>query len=122
MTGKEKEFIDYLEISAAMMVEEEKKLILDERKDEANLIKIKKNIFDIFRTVFLSIMKDKTVDEKNIKMLFTEKMDTIPKNWKISYENAKIHNDVEKIVIEEIKFQTLDLISTKFNELWGEII
>lgn len=46
-------------------------------------------------------------------------MESIPQNWKTSYENAKAHNDVEKIVIEEIKFQTLDLIANKFNELWG---
>lgn len=116
---KKKEFIDYLDSSEAMMLEEEKRLVLDERKDEANLVKIKKNIFSIFNTIFHVIIKNEFLVEEDIRLLFEKKMESIPQNWKTSYENAKTHNDVEKVVIEEIKFQTLDLIANKFNELWG---
>jgi hypothetical protein len=48
-------------------------------------------------------------------------LESIPKNWIASYEAAKLHNDAEKILIEEVKLQTLGLIRTKFNEIWGDI-
>jgi len=99
MRDKKKEFIDYLENSASLMLEEEKKLVLDERKDEANLVKIKTNIFNIFNTIFHVIIKNESLDNENIRLLFEEKMESIPQNWKTSYENAKAHNDVEKIAM-----------------------
>lgn len=120
MIDKIKQFIDYLEEEVQKTVEEEKLLIQDEKKDEANLAKIKNNILGIAKTVFAAITKNKSCKEEEIRALFMEKMETIPKNWRSSYENAKIHNDVEKILIEEIKLQTLDMICNKFKEIWGE--
>lgn len=116
---KKRNFINYLEKSSEDVLNEEKKLILDERKDEANLVKIKNNIYNIFKITFLSITKNEKLGEVEIKSLFTEKMESIPKNWIASYEAAKLHNDAEKTLIEEVKLQTLALIKTKFNEIWG---
>ncbi|MFT4146129.1 MAG: hypothetical protein QM644_16890 [Mobilitalea sp.] len=118
---KKKEFINYLEKSSEEALHQEKKLILDERKDEANLVKIKNNIYNIFKITFVSIIKNEKSGEVEIKSLFIEKLESIPKNWIASYEIAKLHNDAEKILIEEIKLQTLALIKTKFNEIWGDI-
>jgi hypothetical protein len=120
MTDKKKQFIDYLDASIQEALGEEKKLLLDDRKDEAILVKIKGNIFGIFKKIFLAVTKNKNLEEQEIRASFLEKLETIPESWRASYENAKIHNDAEKILTEEIKLQTSDLICNKFNELWGE--
>lgn len=63
----------------------------DDRKDEADLEKIKVNIYEIFRTLFLTDLK--RVKEGDFPTEFLKRFDTIPNNWRVSLEKAIDHGD-----------------------------
>lgn len=45
------------------------------------------------------------------------KLNMLNNNWSKSYKIAKLHNDTEKVVIEELKLNTLQSIITLFKEM-----
>lgn len=110
------EFIKYLNNSIEAAQKKEQELIASERKDEANLQKIRANIYGICRTVFEVVSKNKSGEE--LEKEYTSRLDNLPKNWVESYEKAKVHNDVEKILVEETKLEALKEVIAKFKELW----
>ena len=109
------EFIDYLNNSIETAQKKERELIAMERKDEANLQKIRANIYGICLTVVQVVAKEKCGEE--FWLDYTERLDNISKNWVKSYEKAKVHNDVEKILVEETKFQVLNEVKEKMQNL-----
>ncbi|SHJ45234.1 hypothetical protein SAMN02745136_00055 [Anaerocolumna jejuensis DSM 15929] len=114
------EFLEYLELSLKSSEEEIKELSGEDRNDEANHVKVKANIFQIFKTVFLGVVNQKALDKEEVKNLFQAKTESIPANWKKSLENARAFKDTEKTMIEEIKLQTLEEIRTTFLRIWEE--
>ncbi len=118
LDNKNAEFLEYLDLSINASQNITVKLINDNRNDEANHEKVKTNVYQIFKTVFQTITKQKTLEQEDIKKLFLEKTETIPANWKTSLESAKTFQDVEKILIEEIKLQTLEEIRNTFLKIW----
>ena len=109
------EFMIYLNTSIETAQKKEQELISTERKDEANLQKIRANIYGICRTVFQVVEKEK--GGKELWQDYVGRLDNISKNWVKSYEKAKEHNDVEKILIEETKFQMLNEVKEKIQNL-----
>ena len=64
----------------------------DFKKDEADMVKIRKNVYDIFLKVFNVAVKtaeNKENESAEIKMFFEEKLHTIPENWRHSLEWQK---------------------------------
>lgn len=98
----------------------------DDRKDEANLEKIKANISDLFTTLF--IIDTKQLEGKNISgykdiNLFSDylaRFDAIPVNWKISLEKAKEHGDTTKQIIEETKLKVAQELKDKLISMFNE--
>ena len=109
------EFILYLNNSIEVAQKKEQELIATERKDEANLQKIRANIYDICRTVVQVVAKEKSGEALWID--FMKRLDNISKSWAESYKKAKEHQDVEKILIEETKFQVLNEVKDKIKTL-----
>ncbi len=112
------EYIVYIDEMIAKLQKEEQRLIASDRKDEANLVKIRTNIYGIGKTVFNVVAKNGS--RESIRTGYMEKMTLIPLSWKESYEKAQANNDVEKIVIEEIKLETVEEMKRKFLEIYGE--
>ena len=109
------EFLMYLNNSIEAAQKKEQELIVTERKDEANLQKIRANIYGICLTVIQVIAKEKSGEE--LWKEYINRIDNISKNWVESYEKAKLHQDVEKILIEETKFQVLSEVKEKISTL-----
>lgn len=109
------EFTTYLNHSIETAQNKEQELIASERKDEANLQKIRANIYGICLTVVQVVAKEKSGEE--LWKDYISRLDNISKNWTMSYEKAKEHNDVEKILIEETKFQVLKEVKDKIQNL-----
>lgn len=109
------DFMLYLNNSIETANQKEQELIATERKDEANLQKIRANIYGICRTVFEVVAKAKSGEE--LWPDFGKRIDNISQSWVESYEKAKLHNDVEKILIEETKFQVLNEVKEKIQNL-----
>lgn len=111
-----KEFTTYLNKAIDIAQKKEQELITTDRKDEANLQKIRANIYGICRTIFEVVSKTKNGEE--LREEYANKLDNLPKNWVESYERAKQHNDVTKILVEETKMEALCEVKEKFEELW----
>lgn len=118
-----------------LFLEEEKQNCLDreaalkqeERKDEANLCRIEGNIYDIFKTLLLTsvkaVEKQGLSEEESLPEIWKEfqrKAERVPQNWRMSYEKAKEHDDVEKILIEEVKLAAVEKIMVMQAQLCQE--
>lgn len=110
------EYLKYLDDSVEKLRREEGELAATYRKDEANLMKIRINIYGICKTVFEAISRQESGEQLREKYL--AKLEETLTNWKISKEKAKQHEDVEKVVTETIKLETIEEIKGKFNKLW----
>lgn len=103
------------EIKAAKVKELE--LAEDDRRDEANFEKVRANVFDIFKTILSVAVKLHGDDMPKVKDFFCTKADKIPESWSASYENAKKHDDAEKMCIEGIKLKAADEIKKEFERI-----
>lgn len=98
----------------------------DNRNDEADLEKVKVNIYEIFKTLFLSDIKQlEGKDLSGIKDIgvyggFLLRFDTIPNNWRASLDKAIEHGDTTKQVIEEYKLTVAGELKDKFIEIFEE--
>lgn len=136
-------FITFIDETIEKLRAEEKQLAESHRKDEANLVRIRINIYDVCKTVYgvcarMPAKKEMGKEEMQsvgkwqgfarcdivselrgnaaAEQLYLEKLEALPKNWKESLEKAKVHGDVEKQIIEETKINALEEIKAKFLE------
>lgn len=108
-------YIEYLEETIGELKETEKELVQTDCKDEANFIRIKMNICDIAKTIYnVSSKKNSGVA---LKEEYLRQLTRLPENWKVSYQKAKEHGDIQKILIEETKLEMLQMIKDKFEDL-----
>lgn len=117
---KKDKFLEYLEQGKNECFEKEKKLIAEERKDEANLCKVEANIYDIFGSLYQVSLREAQKagkDEKMAEEMFLQKAKSVPANWKKSYEIAKEHQDAQKILIEETKLAMVEKIMAEYQKL-----
>lgn len=118
MNEKIKQMNQYFENQIAFCKRKEKELLEDDRTDEANFQKIRANVYDIFRTILSVAQKARNGRSETVKQFFLEKTEQIPSNWKAAYEAAKQHEDAEKMLIEQIKLDTVREIQDQFRNCW----
>lgn len=111
-------FINYIDECTEKLLQEEKKLAASDRKDEANLVKIRINVYGICKIYFETESKNKS--GKELQEVYPQRLERLSEPWKISLEKAKEHEDTKKAVIEEIKLETLEDIKNHFVKLWEE--
>ena len=108
-------FIEYIHKKVEELKKEEMQLQNALKQDEANLVKVKVNIYEICKTIYN--MAKKAPDGQEPKEFYMQRMERLHSEWKASYEKAKQFEDVEKVVIEEIKLGVLEEMNQKFLEL-----
>ncbi len=120
---------EYLEFSAEQADKCKKQIQLleqEDKNDEANLEKVKLNIYGIFDTLIKTSEK-KALNQKELEEQqkvssfcadFLATFDRIPANWRINYEKAKEHNNVIEYVIEENKLSVSEQLKNQFNLIW----
>lgn len=95
----------------------------DNRKDEANLEKVKANIYEVFRIIFLSDLKqleEKNIVDANNQSIYEgllKRFDTIQATWRISLDKATEHGDITRQVIEENKLAVAEKLKSEFLSL-----
>lgn len=109
-------FIEYIDEKICDLKEEEMQLQNTDRKDEANLIKIKINICEICKTLYNVSKKESS--EQKAKEFYLQKIENLSFQWKSSMEKAKEFGEVEKTAIEEIKLETLNEIKSKYESFF----
>ncbi len=118
MEEKVKALDMYFESKMKACAGSSKRLLGDDRTDEGTFEKIKGNIYEIFQTVLSAAVKNSKEDAGAVRDFFEAKLEEIPQNWKLSYEKAKAHGDVEKMQIETIKLDTAREIKGEFTKIW----
>lgn len=99
----------------------QKELLADNRADEAIFMKIRANVFDIFKTILsVAIRTVRSGSSTEIKKFFLQKTEQIPENWKSAYARAAEHGDIEKMHYESIKLEVIAEIRETFETIWGD--
>ncbi len=110
----------FLDNQIQLCRKQEKNLQEDNRGDEATFQKIRANIYDISKAILSVAQKAGNDDPQKIKQFFLLKTEQIPANWKAAYEAAKLHDDIEKMVVEQLKLNTIEEIRSEFLHCWEE--
>ena len=108
----------YFEEQIAMCNRRSKKLLDDERTDEAAFEKVKANVYDIFRTVLSVAVKTSNGDPDAVRRFFVQKTGQIPSGWVNAYDKAEQHNDTVRMCLEQIKLDTIGEIRENFAKTW----
>ena len=119
---------EYLEFSTEQADKCKKQIQLlkqEDKDDEANLEKIKLNIYGIYETLIKASEK-KALHNKQLEGQekvdsfcedFLASFDKIPANWRINYEKAKEYNNVIEFVIEENKLSVSEQLKNHFKHI-----
>ena len=111
-----KRFIEYIDKSVEALQQEEKLLASTDRKDESNLVKIRINVYGICKSVYQVFAQTKKDDV--LKRTYLEKLDSLATGWQETRDKAQEFNAVDKVVIEDIKLQTLSAVRLEFLKFW----
>lgn len=108
----------YFDGEISVCEQRNKQLLADDRRDEAAFEKVKANVYAIFRTILSVAVKTGKGDSEAVRHFFLLKIQQIPSNWAASYEQAKLHDDMVKMQIEQIKLDTINNIKEMFTVIW----
>lgn len=110
-----KAYLDYLDEAAAGLQEEVRALQSSDRADEANFVKVRINVCGICKSVYEALQRV-TLPEQ-FELTYLSKLRQLEITWQAAYDKAKLHDDAEKLLIEEIKLKTLQKIKPQYLEL-----
>ncbi|MDF2589281.1 MAG: hypothetical protein K0S41_3122 [Anaerocolumna sp.] len=109
------EYLNYLDDKLQVSNKIITNLNVDGKNDEANLEKIRYNVYGIFKTLLLATEKkiqgksklaSEIADEFHKEYLAT--FDKIPTNWTQNFNKAKEHGNTTEMITEEIKLAVVD--------------
>jgi len=111
-------FLEELNGIAAALRQEANSLAADSRQDEADLNKIRANIYEVCATIGGVVCK--TAPEEERESLFRRKLEALPKNWLVALEAARDHGNAERAAVEELKLAALEDVMTRLSCRKGE--
>lgn len=111
---KSNEFLAYIEECVNECRKKEKALIAENRKDEANMERIRSNVYGIATSLCQVTAALAQEHGEDPEQMFVDKLTAVMTPWKASLAAAKEHADSEKECIELIKLETADKILKKW--------
>ena len=107
-------FVERLDQLLVEMEQEQNRLAKTERKDEAVFIGVGINIVNVGKTVWMAFA---TVQpEEKRRDAFMRKMEGLQAAWEESRARSEKYNDKDKVMIEDIKLNTLEKVVSIFRE------
>lgn len=106
-------FTDWLTAQCAECVRRREALNADLRTDEALFERIRENMYGIFRTVYTTAAETKATPQE-VHLVFLQRLEDIPANWKIARDLAQRNGDEYKACIEQLKLDTVDHIRAEY--------
>lgn len=107
-------FISRLDSMLESLKKEELKLVAENRKDEASMVRIRANIAGIGKTVWQAVQRTEKAEDR--KRVYCAKMDALRVAWQESRMRAEKYADQDKVMIEEIKLEQLEKVLDAFEE------
>lgn len=83
------------------------------RQDEANMAKVRLNIFSVFETV-ASADEKQSADWADFCCRYEPRFDTLTAPWQARLNAAVLHSDTQTRFVEEIKLSTAQQIRNAF--------
>lgn len=106
-------FLKELEQVAAQLRQQANAFAADARQDDADLTKIRANIYDICATIGNVVCK--TQPEEQRKAVFLKKLEELPHNWRVALEAAQAHGNAQRAAVEELKLEALEDVLARFH-------
>lgn len=98
--------ISYLDQRAAFWAEEGRKLAAEDRQDESSLTKVRVNVYGICKTL-LQVQK---LEKGAVQIA------RLQSTWEQARAKAEAHGDLNKVLIEGIKLETIGEVLRKLEE------
>ena len=107
-----------LEAKVAEAAQSAAALAAEDRRDDANLEKIRGNVYGIFVSV-LQAGEKQSSDDASRRAFFDNNLERIPSGWRIARDKAEERGDTVRLVQEDVKLAAIDEVRQAFRELWG---
>ena len=106
-----------LEAKVAEAAQSAATLMAEDRIDDANLEKIRGNVYGIFVSV-LQAAEKQSPDDVTRREFFERNLERIPSGWHTARDMAWKRGDTVRLVQEDVKLAALDEVEQAFRELW----
>lgn len=107
------DFIGYLSQQIEAGKNDIARLEKEERKDDADFIKVRTNIYEVCKTVTNALAGRPGAGLEAVSARF----DGFKKSWSEALDKAREHGDARNIVVEETKLEALDDVIAHFAEV-----
>ena len=112
------ELAQYLKNLIAQSAEKASVLMAEDRIDDANLEKIRGNVYGIYVSV-LQAAVGHCEGEAAQREFFENNLERIPTGWHAARAAAEKRGDTVRLVQEDVKLAALKDVRDAFNKLWG---
>lgn len=92
-------------------------LAADDRTDDANLEKIRGNVYGIFVSV-LQAAEGQSPDDATRRAFFERNLERIPSGWRIARDKAAERGDTVRHVQEDVKLAAINEVWAAYRNLW----
>lgn len=106
-------FLKELEQTAADLRQQAKAFSADSRQDDADLTKIRANIYEICATIGNVVRKN--TPEGEWEAAYRRKLEELPRNWQMALEAARDHGNAQRAAVEELKLEALADVLARFD-------
>ena len=106
-------FLKELEQIAADLRQQANAFAADSRQDDADLTKIRANIYEICATIGNVVCK--AHPEERREEVWLKKLEELPRNWRIALEAAQAHGNAQRAAVEELKLEALEDVLARFH-------
>ena len=110
--------IEALEAKAAEAAQSAAALVAEDRRDDANLEKIRGNVYGIFVSVLQAAAKQSS-DGAAQRSFLEGNLERIPSGWRVARAKAEERGDTVRLVQEDVKLAAVDEVWQAYRELWG---
>ena len=94
-------------------------LMAQDRVDDANLEKIRGNVYGIYVSVLQAAEKTAQTDEDRL-LFFERNLERIPTGWRVARDAAEKRGDTVRLVQEDVKLASLGEVEDAYRRLWKE--
>lgn len=106
-------FVKELQAVAEQLRQQANGFAAQRRQDDADLTKIRANIYDICATIGTVVCKNTAPGQR--EAVWLKKLEELPRGWRAALEMAQTHGNGQRAAVEELKLETLEAVLKRFS-------